>query len=238
MLKEFIEKILEISKPETYIVNGETYSVDKLNRIAPHVNRPDTFRVGGLDSIVKLVRSEYNCLPVKKLMIRVCSPKSVAVSTTYRDDLSRDTLYIAECDVPGFEDGYRDRERALIQLRSLFAPTEDLNYLLALLSRVSKESNVTTTDNGVTQKVEARAGVALLDTVEIKPRVSLQPFRTFLEVAQPESEFLFRLDENGRVGLWEADGGVWKLEAKRNIADWLKTELKDLVDDGKVVVMI
>ena len=205
MLKEFVEKIVELATPQTYTVNGDTYSIDRLHRIAPHVDRPETFHVSGLDS---------------------------------RDDLSRDTLYIAESDVPGFRDGFRDRETALIQLRSLFAPTPDLDYLLTLLSRVSKEANVTSTDNGVTQQVEARAGIALLDTIQIKPRVSLQPFRTFLEVAQPESEFLLRLDENGRVGLWEADGGVWKLEAKRLIASWLGDALADLVEVGSVVIMI
>ena len=113
-----------------------------------------------------------------------------------------DTLFIQSIDRFGrnYSEIHRDREKALIQLRSLFVPTEDLAYLLTLLSRISKENNVTSTDNGVTQQVEARVGVAILDTVQIKPRVSLQPFRTFLEVEQPESEFLFRLDEDGRVG--------------------------------------
>lgn len=238
MLKEFVEKIVELATPQTYTVNGDTYSIDRLHRIAPHVDRPETFHVSGLDSIEKLVRNEIHKLPVRQVMVRVCGPTRVEVSTTFRDDLSRDTLYIAESDVPGFRDGFRDRETALIQLRSLFAPTPDLDYLLTLLSRVSKEANVTSTDNGVTQQVEARAGIALLDTIQIKPRVSLQPFRTFLEVAQPESEFLLRLDENGRVGLWEADGGVWKLEAKRLIASWLGDALADLVEVGSVVIMI
>ena len=35
----------------------------------------------------------------------------------------------------------------------------------------------------------------------------------------------------------EADGGVWKLEAKRNIADYFEKNLKDLIEAGKVVVM-
>ena len=240
MLKSFVEKIAELATPQTYEVNGDTYSIDRLNRIAPHVDRPEAFRVSGLDSIVQLVRNEFKRLPedAPKVMIRVCSPTRVEVSTTYRDDLSRDTLYIAESDVPGFSDGFRDREKALIQLRSLFVPTDDVCYLLDLLSRVTKENNVTSTDNGVTQQVEARVGIAMLDTVLIKPRVVLQPFRTFLEVDQPESEFLFRMDEDGRVGLWEADGGVWKLEAKRNIFAWLSAALADMVDDGLVVIMI
>ena len=38
--------------------------------------------------------------------------------------------------------------------------------------------------------------------------------------------------------LYEADGGAWKLEAKRNIAAYLGEQLADLVERGSVVVMI
>ena len=34
-----------------------------------------------------------------------------------------------------------------------------------------------------------------------------------------------------------ADGGVWKLEAKKNIADYFKRELKVLIDTGDVVIL-
>ena len=67
--------------------------------------------------------------------------------------------------------------------------------------------------------------------------VRLRPFRTFLEVEQPESEFLLLVDADKGIGLFEADGGVWKLEAKRNIADYFASHLADLIDAGQVVVM-
>ena len=35
----------------------------------------------------------------------------------------------------------------------------------------------------------------------------------------------------------QAVGGVWKLEAKRNIADYFASHLADLIDAGQVVVM-
>lgn len=36
---------------------------------------------------------------------------------------------------------------------------------------------------------------------------------------------------------FEADGGVWRLETKRNIADYFARNLADLIDAGRVVVM-
>ena len=97
--------------------------------------------------------------------------------------------------------------------------------------------SVSTKDNGVTQTVEARQGVALNTLVEVKPRVMLRPFRTFLEVEQPESEFLLRVDPDEGIGFFEADGRIWKLEAKKNIADYFNTNLADLIQAGKVVIM-
>jgi len=63
------------------------------------------------------------------------------------------------------------------------------------------------------------------------------PFRTFLEVAQPESEFILRLDGSGQINLIGADGGAWKLEAVRNIAAYFEEKLGDLVEAGRVVVL-
>ena len=119
--------------------------------------------------------------------VRVAGHDRVYVSTSYRADMSRDTLYTATADVPGFRQGWRDQEQAVIELRSLFIPGEGMRYLLDLLSRMSKDSGVTTRDNGVTQTVEAKTGVSLRQNVEINPRVKLQPFRTFLEVEQPQT---------------------------------------------------
>ena len=73
--------------------------------------------------------------------------------------------------------------------------------------------------------------------MEVRPYVNMQPFRTFLEVEQPESVFLLRLDGNGNVGLFEADGGVWKLEATRNISAYFEQKLADLIGYGRVVVL-
>ena len=171
------------------------------------------------------------------IMVQVKSNDTVEVMTTYLSDFSRNTLYRAKADAPGLRTGFRGREVALIELRSLCIPNEGTAYLLDLLSRMTNENSVSTNDNGVTQTVEARQGVALNALIEIKPRVMLRPFRTFLEVEQPESEFLMRVDPDEGIGFFEADGGIWKLEAKKNIADYFLKNMGDLIDAGKVVVM-
>lgn len=72
----------------------------------------------------------------------------------------------------------------------------------------------------------------------LKPRVTLRPYRTFLEVEQPESEFLLRLREGGKIGLFEADGGMWKQQAKKNIAEYFQEELQPCTRSNAVIVMM
>ena len=229
-------RLTELKETKIFEINGQTYADASLTRIPPHVDRPDCISVSGLDSICKLIRTELEKVGTT-IMVQVKSNDTVEVMTTYLSDFSRNTLYRAKADAPGLRTGFRGREVALIELRSLCIPNEGTAYLLDLLSRMTNENSVSTNDNGVTQTVEARQGVALNALVEIKPRVMLRPFRTFLEVEQPESEFLLRVDPDEGIGFFEADGGIWKLEAKKNIADYFLKNMGDLIDAGKVVVM-
>lgn len=236
MLKEAIEKIVSLAGNQTYAIGGENYSDRKLVRIEPHVDRPECLGVGSLDSAAQLIAAEIgHACAHTPLFVQVKSPTKVAVYTTLDSVCARNVLYAASSDVPAFCEGWRDHETAVIELRSRFVDNEDTQYLLSLLGRIVKEDSVSSEDNGVSQQVTARTGVALSSRVSVRPRVRLRPYRTFLEVEQPESEFLLRLDGDGRVGLFEADGGMWKLDAKKNIAQYLKNALASLGD--KVIVM-
>ena len=236
MLAKMIDKIVSLKETKTFEIGGQTYTDGHLTLVPVHVDRPECITVSGLDGICQLIRTELSKVGTT-VLVQAKSYKTVEVMTTYLDDFSRNILYRAEADVPGLRTGFRDRETALIELRSLFIPGEGTAYLLDLLSRMTDENSVSTQDNGVTQTVEARQGIALKERVEVRPRVVLQPFRTFLEVDQPESEFLLRVDAEKGVGLFKADGGVWKLEAKKNIAAYFAKSLSGLIEAGQVVIM-
>ncbi len=81
--------------------------------------------------------------------------------------------------------------------------------------------------------LEVRQGVSMRQEVEFKNPVILQPFRTFPEIKQPESEFVFRIhiheQDNGiTCSLHEADGSAWKLKAITGIRDYFKEQLPDI----------
>lgn len=239
MLREMIEKIEKMAGPKVYDIGNEHYASANLVRIDPKKDFPNSISLSGLDSVCKMVVNEANDLfPGDQVLIQVVDYRKVRVFTTLDGEMDRCWLYECEADTPRVKTGtFMSHEEAVIQLRSLYIPTADTDYLLNLLSSVSKESKVSSNDNGVSQTVEARTGVALTTNVEVRPYINLQPFRTFLEVPQPESMFLLRLDNDGRIGLFEADGGVWKLEATRNIAAFFEDKLGDLISAGRAVVL-
>ncbi len=241
MLKSFVDYLVKLGEGKTITtkeINGETYAVESLVRIPPHVDRPRRLQVNGLDSIAKLVHHELDMAENRPVYIRVVSPREVEVFTTLDSYMERDHLYDAECDAPLFSGGWMEQENAIIKLRSMFIPNEGTDYLLDLLSRICKDDSVSSDDNGVSQTVTARQGISLKHFEAVRSRVALRPYRTFTEVEQPESEFILRLDDEGRVGLIEADGGAWKMTAKASIAAYFETMLKEEVQSGSVVVML
>lgn len=70
-----------------------------------------------------------------------------------------------------------------------------------------------------------------------RPIINLRPYRTFQELEQPASDFLIRLDER-YIRFIEADGGMWKLEARKAIKEYLEKELAELIADRVVVVAL
>lgn len=71
--------------------------------------------------------------------------------------------------------------------------------------------------------------------------MTLLPYRTFLEVDQPESSFVFRVNE-GRGGaptfkLVAADGGLWKSQAMENVKKFLTDALADIPDREKITII-
>ncbi len=242
MLKEFVEKLEQMAQKENtqiFDIHEEKYSTEKLHKIEKEYPVPREITLNTLRSLSDITKTELE-KAYQPLFINVSSPTQVDVFSTYHheENCRRDYLYQAKAELPQITlNNYLDHESFMIALRSKFVENDDVLYLLDLLRRISDENSVESEDNGVTQTVKARKGVVMVENVTVRPKVKLAPFRTFLEVEQPESEFLLRLQEGGCVGLFEADGGAWRLQAKENISLRLCELLKAELEAGKVVVI-
>ena len=243
VLREAIDRIVELAAPTMREWDGRVFTSKAMEEITVEEDGPSCLNVNTLDALAVMIRTEgikQNGLP---LYIRVVDEHSVLVYTSLYNGKAtkylRQYFYKAECDVPQVTIGREmSQQQAIIQLQSVYGPTPDRDYLLDLISRMSVNEGVTSDDNGVTQTITARKGAVMKENMPVKPIVLLQPYRTFLEVTQPVSEFLLRVSNEGGISLHEADGGVWRLEAKQKIAEWLYNELEKEAREGQVIITI
>ena len=241
MLKEALQYLVSLKENKTYEINGTAYSDHELHVVEPLVYRRTGMEFGSLDAIVKMTLTELDeiiDLVGAPLFIHVVDHECVEVFTRTDAQEERLFLYKAVCRDTSFKEGWRDQQAAIIELRSRFIPTKDTEYLLDLISRINETSGIQSTDNGVSQTVTVKQGISLAAAEKVRQRISLRPFRTFREVDQPESEFILRLNDRMDIGLFEADGGIWKMEAKDNIHKYFESALEPEIKKGLIVVMV
>ncbi len=175
----------------------------------------------------------------KRFIIRIGGIGAVDVVSEVSDEMLRDEFLSVRADLPDrFPFGsYMDLEQFNILLQARFLDTEDRAKLLALTGNVVDESVKTYGDDGVSQQATVKSGVTSVASVKVPNPVVLKPFRTFAEAEQPESKFIFRMrkDEDGvTAALIEADGGAWKVQAIKNIANYLEDKLSEFLTDEQM----
>lgn len=236
MLEKAITKIASMAANQIHEIDGRDYSEKGLILIEAPRYHPLGITVNGINSLVELIKAEIEGLNAP-VFVEVKDYDSIEAYSTLDERFDRQNLYRAKSPMKPFKFGWKPYNEAMIAFRSQFKQTEETEYILSLLSKISDENSVSSEDNGLSQTVEVKKGIALKSKEFVRPIVKLIPFRTFMEIDQPESEFLLRLDENGQIGLFEADGEMWKLEAKDKIAWELKIQLSNLIAANKVIVM-
>ena len=249
MLKEAIEKIEELASPIIVDKEGHTYAVNNdgvVREIAPAMVCQDCLALNSLDALVQMVRTEgvrgdSTASSADKLYLSVKDHMTVACFGHPKKDLREGRIFYYEAqakDVPGWDGEVKMAfDKAAVALQTRFQDGGDRDYTLTLLSQITCGAQVTYNDIGVATTVVTQKGVALQQNSTIRPLVKLRPYRTFQEVEQPEGLFLIRIDERG-ITFTEADGGMWKLAARKTIKAYLEEALKDMIDDGRVVVMM
>lgn len=232
-----IQKIVEDNKVQILTIGDRTFCTKPLTEIPPLKDEAEKIEFFDLASIATIVKRELDRF-VLPLYIKIESENRVSVISSLDSDKDREVPYsaVAEGSRFRFGCGY-DYEQFVIAIRSLFVQTEDTATLLQLLKKVANVESVEVEDDGVTQQVVARQGTMLASDVKVTPVCKLAPFRTFIEVDQPESEFLFRVSDKNVFALYEADGGAWKIGAKANIRRYFELALTDEIKAGKVVVL-
>jgi hypothetical protein len=235
LLKLFGEWLYDLKrKPERMDIEGQIFVTESLTKIPqPGIT---ALKVRSLSGIVQYVQENYDKQP--PVMVHVASPTNVVIYSTFNRDMQRNVLVDSEAMLPKIPlGGFLDSEQFNVILQSCFVQNETRDMVLSLIGNIVEENVKNTSDNGVSQKVVAKTGVAVVDNVVVPNPVTLKPFRTFSEIAQPESAFILRLQEGPSCGLFEADGGAWKIAAMQSIKEYLDKALATEIEDELVVII-
>lgn len=231
LTKETIDKIENLVEGKEKIVNvgGKEFSRHRYERVFSDP-RPSSLGFSTLDGIPDYINTNLDSVKPEACMIVIDSFEKVSIYSPVTGE-KNDRHLIAEtrlADVEKFQFGkFMDQESFIISFSSLFGETEDKKKILAAVSVMQVIDQMTGDDKAGTTKREASNQVicpGLSEKDMPKTVVVLKPFRTFREIEQPASAFIFRYKSvNGSpyVALIEADGGAWKIEAKKRIKDYL-----------------
>jgi len=191
--------------------------------------------VGTLGAVALYLEANRDNLDLARLVVHVVDPQRVQVlGPLSARSRSREMFVAATIEdlLDAFLDRFMPLEEFIIGLQWRVVAREDCMKLISLLSNVKSDKVQTALDDGVSQTVTAKTGIALVTEVKVPNPVTLCGFRTFREISQPATEYVLRLQQ-GRSGveamLCEADGGAWQLDAVARVRQWLVEALPPAV---------
>jgi len=221
------------------ITVGDTEFVSRPVYEPPKEPVPATLKLNTLTGLVEYVNNGADGVKEDEigLMVHVVNERQVDVlSGTFGRAEQRCVYASSTADAVLSKSDFRfgefyDCESFVIKLLSLFEDFDGRAAVLKIVGNIKEENVRQTGDDGVTQTVTAKSGIARVEDVSVPNPVFLAPFRTFREVTQPLSPFVLRMKQ-GREGglptvaLFEADGGKWKLDAIAFIKEYLTGKIE------------
>lgn len=226
MLAKLFDRIIQESKAE-FLKDGDRFYCQK--DLKSMKNRPVGISMHTLTGLEQFLSKEIHSRMTPDLAFCVSGPDMVSLLSydhIWNEYFPLATAHCFKSNNPfRFGEKY-DIETFIVRLQAEFGETFDRHELLKLVSSLTSGATKTNEDDGISQKVIVKKGITLRDEKVVNPRVALMPYRTFQEVDQPISNYIFRVYSEGaepKVALHEAEGGQWQYEAVKNIVKYLET---------------
>lgn len=242
MLKSLFEYVVGLSKANMVTIDGTVYTDKPLH--LPEMPTIETLRTDNLSSIVNFIKHAWDADlhdiddTIQKIIHVEDVGKVNLYSSVCNECMDRQKFMTAEWAGNKFPFGqFMDAEKFNILLQTCFMETDDLKVIQQVVGNLRDEAVQNYGDDGVSQSVTIRTGIATVGQVRVPSPAKLRPYRTFLEVEQPASLFILRMREGGQCALFEADGGLWRETARQNIRNYFEYELEKMVSEHKVVIL-
>ncbi|MGX7104103.1 hypothetical protein [Globicatella sanguinis] len=236
-IKDALEYAVELNNQSEKIIKDQhgnewyDFKRNDMTQLIPQRDYPKPLELSTLGSLVEYYKNNLDGIQKKQAIIVVEDADLVTVYTQRDDREIRSKLLVVKAELPRIRfDEFMSSEKFNIMLQSQFVNRADRELLLDYISKISIENGADIEDDGASQVTVIKNGVASKTKGKAPNPVTLAPYRTFAEVEQVESEFVFRINTNAQMALFEADGGRWKLEAKNRVHKYLTEALKKFVN--------
>jgi len=239
MIAEAIQKIRDMVSPETYDLDGLNYSSRELVSVASRTPPPDLVSISTLDGLVDYVNSPFDKPDdgetpdgTTDMCCVISSPTDVTLTSALDGDFNQRLKFVkcaARVRPYRWPDRYIDIEDFIIGIQQLFIQDNTTADLLKIVGNLKSEAIGTLQDDGITQIVATRSGIASVANVELPNPITLRPYRTFHEIEQPASQFVLRLKGSGgetTAALFSTDDRQWETEAILSIKKYLKEKIE------------
>lgn len=242
-LKEALQYITSLKAesmdPKVIEIGGDTYCNKDLRRYH-RFSTADELGVNTLTAIVDYIKGKPEELQ-DTMVLHIKSPTIVQLYSGLVDERIREYLFRADAIVNEYQfDYYYDQERFLIELQANFLDTEDLQKIKMVAGNIQAGTTANYDDDGVSQKTTIKSGIANNSDVIVPNPVSLRPYRTFAEIEQPESNYVFRIKDSDRGPMFklvEADGGLWKNATMKHIKEYFEFELQEHLKKYNITII-
>lgn len=224
--KEALEYLVGLGKTEILDVDGKKYSTNEIYVIKDP--KPSQIVATTLTAMIDYLKTGFDKKSSEKLLVHVISPSEVTLYSELRDDKDREMYLQCKALMPNniTLNKFIDTENFNIMLQSSFVENKDRAVLLQVTGCIQDKAVKEVGDDGISQAVTIKTGVAKVGDVFVPNPVKLAPYRSFPEIQQPESKFIFRMQSGPQAALFEADGGAWRNEAMYRIKDYLEEKLE------------
>lgn len=256
LLKNFAEYLFiqakALTRTQFQEVSGHTYySGEKPVEIfpapvGPEPPLPAALQVGSLAAAVQLIGGGLESAVPDKLLLQVLSPTEVTLFAKQADAWGRRQTLV-KLTMPAYQgftfNKYMDHEDFCVALQQHFVPLDspaagnDFDYVAGVSATMSASAVTISENDGISQTVSLKRSVTsgLKSFADLRRVVTLAPWRTFVEVPQPASPFIFRAKDMGaeaipNLALFECDGGRWRRLAMTSIKEYLKDQMTASVD--------
>ena len=226
MLKEFVDRLVELKRAPQTLWNDRLFQLDDYKEVLsiPYTGAQSVHSLSG-------VADFCNMLAIGGSKVFVLDPVNVTVVGPIIEDRNRGDNYLIATPAVNFE-GVNchnlELEAFIVYLQTNFVIDDAVETLITIFKKIDLDDETSFQDDGFTTQVTVRDG-AKLAIADIPNPIELRPYRTFPEIPQPASPFLLRVKKSGKnlyFTLHDVQDQKWRIEALADIKTYLTNAIK------------